>query len=113
MNLEPIQPIGQKSEDDEDAVDPFDGEDIYEFDKISGMIKFNEESEEDFNPSTTEIEGIVRKGETSTLFGKQNFEMESYNYIDLAHMAKFFNVFNLDTCSRYYIERIVDKEEEE
>lgn len=113
MNYEPIQPIGQKSEEDEDAVDPFDGEDIYEFDKISGMIKFNEESEEDFNPSTTEIEGIVRKGEHSTLFGKQNFEMESYNYIDLEHISKFFNVFNLDSCSRYYIERIVDREEVE
>lgn len=77
------------------------------------MLKFNEESEADFNPSTTEIEGLVRKGESSSLFKKRNFENDSYNYIDLEHISKFFNVFNLDSCSRYYIERIVDKEDVE
>jgi len=77
------------------------------------MLKFNEDSEEDFNPSTTEIEGLVRKGESSSLFKKRNIENESYNYIDLDYISRFFNVFNLDSCSRYYIERIMDKEEVE
>ncbi len=59
----------------------------------------------------TEIEGIVRVGEKESILGKRNFKGHQFNVIDLEFISNFLRVSNRDSCSRYYIERIVDKEE--
>lgn len=61
----------------------------------------------------TEITGIVRAGESESLFGKKNWKYEGvYNWIDLPGMATFFNMFNYDSASTAYIERTVPELEE-
>ena len=67
--------------------------------------------EEDQALPLTEIEGIVRIGEKQTIFGKRNFKGHHFNWIDLEFICNFFRVSNRDSAGRYYIERIVDKED--
>ncbi|EGR27408.1 hypothetical protein IMG5_195900 [Ichthyophthirius multifiliis] len=63
----------------------------------------------------TEIQGIVRKGETENwLTGRRNWPQQSiFNWVDLDFMARFFRVFNLDSAKAAYIERVVSELEEE
>ncbi len=113
LTMEPVEPLAFQNSPDEDDFNLED--DLFEASSITGLMKMTDlnPNEDDSGLPLTEIEGIIRKGEVATLAGKKNFEGHSFNVADLSLMANFFRLMNKDSASRYYIERIVDKEEVE
>lgn len=88
--------------------------DLSEEERYTGFLLDPNSMQEEKVISVTEVTGIVRLGEESSLVGKKNFINDGvYNYIDLDHWAKFFRVFNRDACSSAYIERVVPELDEE
>lgn len=113
LTMEPVEPLPFQSNPDEDDFNLED--DLFEVSSTTGLMKMTDlnPNEDDASLPLTEIEGIVRKGEKASLLGKKNFEGNSFNVADLSLMANFFRLMNKDSASRYYIERIVDKQKEE
>ena len=56
----------------------------------------------------------MRRGEESDLLSKRRNwkEDNSFNFVDLNYMARFFRFFNITGASQAYIERIVPSFEE-
>ena len=63
----------------------------------------------------TEVVGLVRKGEKENwLVGNRNWpEHGNFQFIDLPYMTNLFRFFNIDSSSSAYIERIIEKYDED
>jgi len=106
MGSEPIPPI--------DALEPEDT-DLLAEDRITLLANHPDNFIEEHVVGLTELVGIVKRGENKDLLrGQVNFPYEGvYQYIDLPFMARLTRIFNYESASQAYIERMVPSLEEE
>jgi len=104
MGGEPIPPI-----------DPAENTDLMEEDPHTLFMNNPENVIEEHVVSLTEVVGIVKKGETQDIVhGQVNWPHQGvYQWIDLAFMARFFRLFNIDGASQAYVERMITSYDEE
>lgn len=82
---------------------------------ISDRDKFTEEEvdqeeSEDGEESLIKVSGILRPTETRDILkGAVNWEgSQYYKFIDLFLMARFFRIYNLESASKVYLQRVVE-----
>jgi surfeit locus 1 family protein len=107
MGTEPIPPL--------DATEEAEDLDLIAEDRHTLLANYPENFIEEHVVGLTEVVGIVKRGENKDLLkGHVNFPYEGvYQYIDLPFMARLFRLFNYESASQAYIERMVPSLEEE
>jgi len=96
-------------------LDPPAESEIPQPDRYTGLMNFPENPIEEDVLQLTEVTGIIRRGEcANALARRRNWPSEgNYSFVDLPHLSRLFRFFNYDSSKTAYIERMVEKYEED